>query len=164
MKTIFILSLENNKIFIDKSSDPHKKISKYFSGKGPEWIQKYKAIGIITIFDENKDNDIDKIVRKYMYDFGIDNVRGGSYQDIIIDKIIIKKEIFSENNCCCRCGYKNHLEDNCYAKKDIFDDLLEDIFCYRCKYYGHTVYECYAKKDSEGIEIDSEGYYTSDSD
>jgi predicted GIY-YIG superfamily endonuclease len=161
MKTIFILSLENNKIFIDKSSDPHKKISKHFLGKGAEWTIRYKPETIITIFDEN--DKIDKIVRNYMYKYGIDNVRGGSYQDFILDKDKVKKEIFTENNSCLRCGYKNHNENDCYASKDIFDEILEDKQCYRCGRYGHIFYDCYAKKNIDGDYIDSDGYYTSDS-
>ena len=163
MKTIFILSLKNNKIFIDKSSDPHKKINKHFLGNGSEWTKTYKPDTIITIFDETDDNKIDKIVRNYMFKYGIDNVRGGIYQDFILDKNKIKKDIFFENNCCFRCGYKNHNENECYANKDIFDEKLEDKHCYRCGRYGHIVYECYAKKNIDGDKIDSDGYYTSDS-
>jgi len=156
---IIVFNLESNKYYLDECNN----INKLFD-KNIDWITKYNSISIKTIIENINIKDIDKYVRMYMHKFGINNVRGGSYKDEInIDNI--KELIWSENNCCLRCGFNNHTEINCYSKKNIYGNELEyNIRCLRCGRLGHRLFECFAKYNNEGIRLDSDSeYYTSDS-
>ena len=157
---IIVFNLESNKYYLDESNN----INKLFE-KNINWINKYNPISIITIIENINIKDIDKYVRSYMHKFGINNVRGGTYKDEIINVDDIKELIWSENNCCLRCGFNSHIEINCYSKKDIYGNQLEcNIRCLRCRRLGHRLFECFAKYDKEGIQLNSDSeYYTSDS-
>ena len=51
--------------------------------------------------------DIDITVKKYMFKYGIDNVRGGSYLDLELSneqKNILQSELWTLNNKCYKCG------------------------------------------------------------
>ena len=49
-----------------------------------EFPQKYKPINIVEQSWNQTVMDVDKYVKKYMFDYGIENVRGGSYKSIIL--------------------------------------------------------------------------------
>ena len=157
---IVVFNLESNKYYLDESNN----INKLFE-KNIDWINKYNPISIKTIIENINIKDIDKHVRIYMHKFGINNVRGGNYKEEIINVDNIKELIWSENNCCLRCGFNNHTEINCYSKKDIYGNELEyNVGCLRCGRLGHRLFECFAKYDTEGIQLNSDSeYYTSDS-
>jgi hypothetical protein len=157
---IIVFNLESNKYYLDECNN----INKLFE-KNIDWINKYNPISIKTIIENINIKDIDKHVRVYMHKFGINNVRGGTYKDEIINIDNIKELIWSENNCCLRCGFNSHTEINCYSKKDIYGNELEyNVSCLRCGRLGHRLFECFAKYNNEGIRLDSDSeYYTSDS-
>ena len=79
-KTIYILSCKKNKYYIGSTNRPLKeRILEHFEWKGSSWTYKYPPIKVVETI-QNADNfDEDKNVKKYMFKYGIDNVRGGSY-------------------------------------------------------------------------------------
>jgi hypothetical protein len=81
MKTIYVLKLEDNKYFIHHEIDSDKDFEKimieceiYY-----DYLKKYKPISIIETIFFTDNLDIDKTVKQYMYLYGFNNVRGGSY-------------------------------------------------------------------------------------
>jgi hypothetical protein len=137
MKTIYILKLENNKFYVGQTNNLHKRLNQHKNNYGSAWSQKYNFIELIDSFPSKSDFDEDYYVKIYMDKYGIDNVRGGSYSQIILPDYQIKaltKEFNSKNNNCFRCGRNSHFVQDCYAKTDIngkrlassFDDDLSD--------------------------------------
>ena len=58
--------------------------------------------------------DEDKLTFKYMYKYGINNVRGGSFCEFILkykDKFFIQKIIRNAMNDCFICGSHDHYAD-----------------------------------------------------
>ena len=124
MVFIYILKLENNKYYVGKSKNPVKRLEDHFgvdSRTGSFWTKKHKPIEVLNVF-EGDDFDEDKYVKKYMAEFGIDNVRGGSYckNDISFqERNLIENEIKGSTDKCFRCGRSSHFAKDCYAKTDV---------------------------------------------
>jgi hypothetical protein len=56
-----------------------------------------------------------------MEKYGIDNVRGGTYSNVVLDAnciAVLEKEIRHSNNLCVRCGRGTHFVKDCYATTD----------------------------------------------
>lgn len=101
------------------------------------FTSKYKPISIL--YSEQVDNDDteenktkhmfyeDNLVKKYMLEYGINNVRGGSYSTLNLSNTkikFLKKELFSSIDGCFKCGRNSHFANKCYAKTDIYGESL----------------------------------------
>jgi hypothetical protein len=85
MVYIYTLKLKQNKYYVGKTSNPNFRIESHFNSEGSEWTKMYKPEKLLEIIDGD-DYDEDKYTKMYMDKYGIDNVRGGSYTSIILDK------------------------------------------------------------------------------
>lgn len=124
---IYVLQLKNDKYYIGKSSNIDKRYKQHLEGNGSTWTKIHKPIKIVEIFEKCDIYDEDKYVKKYMAEYGIDNVRGGSYVTRELDyytKISLQKEIWQANDLCTRCGRNTHFVSHCYAKRDVNNNLI----------------------------------------
>ncbi len=110
MVNIYILKLEDNKFYIGTTNDDvNIMCSHHKNNKDCEWTTKYPPIELSYYIISEYSIDIDKLTKSYMKDYGIENVRGGSYSQIKLDDSVIKslehelsstdiniKEIFSQ--------------------------------------------------------------------
>ena len=102
MVYIYILQLEDNsplhgyKYYIGKTTQPEIRLESHFNSNGSYWTKKYKPIKVLEIIPNCDEYDEDKYTLKYMEKYGINNVRGGSFCEIKLNKeniITIKKMI-----------------------------------------------------------------------
>ena len=97
-----------------------------------------------------------------MEKYGINNVRGGTFCELKLNKDnlqTIKKMINSSIDKCYICGENGHFAKDCYLDDDNileeFENLLIDNnLCFRCYRKGHYTYDCYAKITITGDEIE----------
>lgn len=136
MCTIYILECNNNKFYVGKTSRPiHDRIVEHFNKYGSEWTKKYKPLGIKEIIENADNSDEDKYVKIYMNLYGISNVRGGSYSQIILPDYKLQAltdELNTLNNNCFKCGKHGHYANNC----------TYNITCYKCGNFGHYTNTC----------------------
>ena len=89
---IFVLELEENRVYVNRSTNIKKDLYRHFFRKGSLWSDKYRPIGIHEITDDldlglfHPKTFQNSIVKKYMLKYGWQNVRGGDF------KIIDEKE------------------------------------------------------------------------
>lgn len=171
--TIYVLKLEKNKYYIGRTNNIETRIARHKAGEGSDWTKKYKFIKLLEQF-EGDDFDEDKCVIKYMDKYGINNVRGGIYSNIILtmdQHLNIRKSIYGAKNKClacgsnehfiaeCKepicfvCGRTGHLVSNCRAKTHVLNGKLNG--CYRCGRSDHWKFRCNRTNDIFGRPIES---------
>ena len=146
--TIYILELESGKYYIGKTYNPDFRISDHFASVGSAWTTQYKPIKVVSIINDCDAYDEDKWTVKYMAKYGIDNVRGGSFCEVVLknkDINFIRKMIDGANDNCYKCGKSGHFAKHCYSKK----------YCIRCLRYGHLESTCYFNTDVDGLLLDN---------
>jgi len=154
MVYIHILKLTNNKYYVYGSVDRISNFENYYNGGCLEWTSKYKAIQTYDILPDCEESDEDKYVNMYMGRFGVNNVRGGSYNTYkLSDDNIASLKVLSNNTRlkCFKCGKMGHLSKYCFsAKKKGTNRVRNDLHCFRCGRSTHTSPSCYATKHIDG--------------
>lgn len=112
---IYIIRCIENKYYVGRTNNLDKRLSEHFNGTGSEWTKKYRCVNVIQTIKGDR-YDEDKYVIQYMKKYGIENVRGGSFTQIILpnDEItVINKMLNNADNKCYRCGLSGHFIKNC---------------------------------------------------
>ena len=162
MVFIYILELENKKYYVGKTLNPNFRLEQHFNSSGSQWTKKYKPIKVLEIILNCDNFDEDKYTLKYMEKYGINNVRGGTFCELKLNKdnlCTIKKMINGSTDKCYICGENGHFAKDCYQDNDNileeFENLLIDNdLCFRCYRKGHYVSDCYAKNTITGNKIE----------
>jgi hypothetical protein len=121
MAIIFILKLENQKYYIGKTLIQNFNLKTNFNRLCSDWTKKYKPIKILELISNCSDCDEDIHTLKYMKIYGINNVRGGRFSELKLNKdnlIVIKKMIASSMDNCYICGEYGHFPAYCNNDHD----------------------------------------------
>jgi len=120
MVFIYILEQQGNKYYIGKTENPKFRLDTHFKNGGCAWTKKYKPKQIIGLFPNCDAFDEDKYTIKYMKKYGIENVRGGSFCQVSLDRETTKcveRMIGSTDDKCHFCGKQGHFIRNCPKNK-----------------------------------------------
>ena len=123
MVFIYTLKLIQGKYYVGKTTNPSFRLDNHFNSNGSAWTMKYKPIELLELIPNCDDYDEDKYTIKYMDKYGINNVRGGSFVTIELDKTTIQhltQMSNGTNDKCFRCSKKGHFAKYC-KEKDAYD-------------------------------------------
>ena len=85
MVFVYVLKLEYEKYYIGKTNNPQFRLEDHFIDYS-SWTKIYKPIKLIELIPNCDDYDEDKYTRIYINKYGTNNVRGGSYNSIILNQ------------------------------------------------------------------------------
>jgi predicted GIY-YIG superfamily endonuclease len=140
--TIYVLLLKNDKFYIGSTSNIKKRILEHFSGSGSLWTKMHPPIKVVETY-EGDPFDEDKFLKKYSAQYGISNVRGGSYSNPILTSEqlnALQTELATSSGRCFNCGKEGHFSNKCPSLKRKIH--LSSIKCYKCSQYGHYANAC----------------------
>ena len=137
MTTIYVLKLKNGNYYVGKSDNPARRFQEHINGGGSAWTTKYPPVALEKTYKSESPLDEDNEVKKLMFKHGIGTVRGGSYNQVILDDEqtrALKKEFWSAKNVCLRCGRDSHWVKDCHASTDIDGDVIDGYLVWECEY------------------------------
>jgi len=113
---IYVLKCQEGKYYIGKTYNFMRRYDDHLSGKGAFWTRRYRPIEIVELVGNVDKFDEDKYVWKYMEKYGIENVRGGSYSQMILNEGLIccaNRHLKSAGDLCYKCSQRGHFYNNC---------------------------------------------------
>jgi predicted GIY-YIG superfamily endonuclease len=129
--SVYILELENGRVYVGTSKDVERRISQHINGCGAAFTRTFKPTGKILPRLGNVSGSGDAAERdetlRYMYLKGMLFVRGWKYTQL---ELSVKDYEDAESNIrelydlCRRCGGKGHFVSQCRCTRDRFGDLI----------------------------------------
>lgn len=130
---IYALLLNNNKYYIGKTKkEVLLRLYEHKMRPTNNWLKIYKPLLIKEEYESLDPFAEDNLTKKYMNNYGIDNVRGGSYTSFELEndqKKLLQKELSSLEDKCFNCNKPGHFAKNCPEKRNIKfrNDILKDL-------------------------------------
>ena len=129
--SIYILELEQGRVYVGSSRDVKRRVEQHMAGNGAAYTRAYKPTGVLLPRLGNVGGDGDAAERdetlRYMMLRGIAYVRGWKFVQVVMQPHDIReaecniRELF---DLCRRCGYRGHFMTQCKAN---FDRCGEDL-------------------------------------
>lgn len=122
MSSLYVLALRGGKYYVGKTRSLERRMQQHVDGQGSAWTKKYPPVRVEKTMKNIDDFDEDKWVKIYMNQYGIANVRGGTYSNIQLtptQQATLQAEIWASTDRCLRCGRDTHFVKNCSETHDV---------------------------------------------
>jgi cellular nucleic acid-binding protein len=125
---VYVLACEQGKYYVGKTSRSlANRVIDHFKDAGSWWTRQYPPIRVIQSTQSTDPMEEDRITKVFMQEYGIQNVRGGSYTSIELPEyqlMALTKEFSSCANLCFRCNRPGHFVSKCYARTTASGDPI----------------------------------------
>lgn len=113
---VYVLELAQEKYYVGRTEDLDRRYPQHLAGEGAEWTKKYRPLRVLITYPATSRFDEDKYVYETMAKYGVENVRGGSYSNIVLtaeQKSQIERTLRGSSDRCFECGQAGHFVKNC---------------------------------------------------
>ena len=131
-QSVYILELDQERVYVGVSRDVEKRIAQHLSGSGSAFTRFYRPTGVRLPRLGNVSGSGDAVERdetlRYMYLKGMSFVRGWKYTQVNLsekDYEEAESNIRELYDLCRRCGGKGHFMSQCKCTRDRFGDLIK---------------------------------------
>lgn len=136
---IYVIECESSKWYVGRTTqDAERRFAEHVEGKkASEWTKTYRPLRLASVEKMKTKFDEDVKVLELMTRFGMDNVRGGSYCQMILSEAqrkVFHSQQATASNTCFLCHSPSHFFANCPFKAGA---------CFICKKTGHRAKDCY---------------------
>jgi predicted GIY-YIG superfamily endonuclease len=100
--SVFLFELEHGKFYAGASSDPVKAFEECREGLGPAWTRIHRPLHIREVVGVARVDSLDQHVRRWMLQYGVENVRGGSWSGVRLtdkDRQVLCGELTRQRGC-----------------------------------------------------------------
>ena len=91
MVNIYVLELKGGKYYVGKTNHTFQRFEQHKSGTGAKWTQKHGVVDLFAFHKNMYDRDENKITIQMMRQYGVKNVRGGSWTKVNMTEREIQK-------------------------------------------------------------------------
>jgi predicted GIY-YIG superfamily endonuclease len=116
MEQLYVLQCEGGKYYVGKTADVMRRFEEHKTGKGSAWTRKYKPVRLMECRAISSDHDENNVTKDLMKKYGIENVRGGIYTQLVLpDEYmnVLKLEFRGNSDVCYKCNLAGHFANRC---------------------------------------------------
>lgn len=131
---LYVLKCAQNKFYVGKTYKSFdERFVEHLMGEGSEWTKKYPPEEVVKSAINADPILEDAWTLMYMRDYGIENVRGGSYCRVMLssaDIEEIKKKLNAADDKCNKCGASDHWAKHCdtVGPFNVLTSFVQSIF------------------------------------
>lgn len=125
---LYVLELHGNRFYVGTTKNVEQRVAQHKSSCGSAWTKRHNFVRLLETRLISSPLEEDTEVKKLMALHGIDNVRGGSYSQNELtptQKKSLQSEMDHASGRCLRCGRDSHWVAQCFAKKHLNGQDLE---------------------------------------
>jgi predicted GIY-YIG superfamily endonuclease len=172
MEQLYVLQCESGKYYVGKTNDVMRRFEEHKSGRGSAWTKKYKPVRLMECRGITSHHDENNVTKDLMKKYGIENVRGGIYAQIILPEEytnVLKLEFRGNADVCYKCNLAGHFASKCpNDTPDSKQPKLKKTIEFGCTYcdrtfttqFGCSVHERSCKNTDEYEEPKKGACYT----
>ena len=160
--SIYILRLQEGRYYVGKTTNVKRRYRDHINGKNCPWTSIYKPIEIIFCRPIKTVNDVNNVTKICMKKYGIDNVRGGIYTQVVLPSYTIS--MLERQGIYTQVGVPLYTismleQEFLNSELSMLKNTTKEWKCDNCYISFQTLYECHThEKDCKNIDDDVKCY------
>jgi predicted GIY-YIG superfamily endonuclease len=149
MEQLYVLQCKSGKYYVGKTADVMRRFEEHKSGKGSAWTKKYPPTRLMECRDITGSHDENNMTKDLMKKYGVDNVRGGTYTQVVLPDELMKAlnmEFRGNADVCYKCNLAGHFANKCPGveqEEEEEEEECEEVWgCDYCDREFTTRYGC----------------------
>jgi predicted GIY-YIG superfamily endonuclease len=114
---LYVLALEDDRWYVGKTTNLRSRLAQHEAGAGGSaWTAMFAPVRLAESRPLGSAAEETSVTLEYMKRYGIDNVRGGAFCELVFDaatRRTIRRQLYALSDCCYVCGLRGHFATAC---------------------------------------------------